>query len=145
MIDYRAGDDAVVAGLEKALGGRPALHAFDAVSEGSSFHNIHRVLAKGAKLALVLPGVAEAAAKEGVEVGTTSVGSVHKTHKDFGFVYSRYFGRGLAEGWFKPQRHEVVPGGLAGIQGALENLKAGNASAVKYVFRIADTEGVTGE
>ncbi len=33
VIDYRAGDEAVVAGLQKALEGRPLLHALDAVSE----------------------------------------------------------------------------------------------------------------
>lgn len=40
-----------------------------------------------------------------------NVSVVHESEKDFGFVLSRYVGRGLQEGWFKPQRHEVVPGG----------------------------------
>jgi hypothetical protein len=70
------------------------------------------------------------------------VGSVHKEAKDFGYVYFRYFARGLQEGWFKPQRTEVVPGGLGGIQTALQNLMDGKASAVKYVFRVGETEGV---
>ncbi|CAN8096259.1 unnamed protein product [Discula destructiva] len=49
---------------------------------------------------------------------------------------------GLPQPW-KPATHPtplVVPGGLSGIQTALENLKAGRANAVKYVFRIEDTK-----
>jgi NADPH2:quinone reductase len=73
------------------------------------------------------------------------VGDVHKNDegKDLGFVFTRYIARGLEQGWFKPQKQVVVPGGLGGIQEALDNLKAGKANAVKYVFRIADTQGLS--
>ena len=57
-------------------------------------------------------------------------------------LFRSYMARGLQEGWFKGHPREVVSGGLGGIQQALENLKDGKASAMKYVFRIADTEGV---
>ena len=80
---------------------------------------------------------------EGVEQTTTQVGDAHGDAQDFAFAYFRYMARGLQEGWFKGQRVEVVPGGLGGIEGALKNLKDGKASAVKYVFRIAETEGVS--
>jgi len=60
-------------------------------------------------------------------------------------VMFRFFGRGLQEGWFKGHPYEVVPGGLGGVEGALKNLKEGRASAVKYVFRIGETEGVRRE
>lgn len=145
VIDYRSGDDAVVAALQEAAGGRPLLHALDAVSEKGSPENLGKVLTAGkggekAKATFVLSGSKEVG--DHVDQTTTMVGSVHKDAKDVGFVYFRYFGKGLKEGWFKPQRVEVVPGGLGGVQTALENLKAGKASAVKYVFRIDETEGV---
>ena len=73
------------------------------------------------------------------------MGESHKGDKDFAYIYYRYIARGLAEGWFTPHPVEVVEGGLGGLEKALTNLKAGNASAVKYVFRIADTPGVNGE
>ncbi|KAI0437536.1 GroES-like protein [Xylaria telfairii] len=143
VLDYRAGDDAVVQGLEKAADGKPLLYAFDAVSEKGSYENLAKVLAHGAKLALVLPGKDYGATlPDYISYSFTNVNSVHKEHKDFGFVYFRYLARGLLEGWFRPQPQVVVPGGLAGVQQALENLMAGKANAVKYVFRIADTEGV---
>jgi threonine dehydrogenase-like Zn-dependent dehydrogenase len=149
VVDYREGDEAVVANLTKALEGKtPIKHALDAVSEGSSANIIGRVFkqagdGKAAKFTWVNPGNKEEV-PEWVEQNMTFVGSVHRTQeaKDFGYVYSRYIARSLQEGWFRGQRTEVVPGGLNGIQTALENLKNGKASAVKYVFRIGDTEGI---
>lgn len=57
---------------------------------------------------------------------------------DFAFVYFRLITRGLQQGWFTPHPFEVIPGGLNGIQKGLEKLKAGHASAVKYVYRIGE-------
>ncbi|KAI0203487.1 GroES-like protein [Astrocystis sublimbata] len=146
IVDYRTGDDAVVSALQKAVAasGKPLLHAFDAVSEKGSFQNLAQVLASegGAKLTLVLPGNDYSGLPPSIEWSTTNVGAVHKDDKDFGYVYFRYLARGLQEGWFKPQPQVVVPGGLGGIQTALEDLRDGKANAVKYVFRIAETEGV---
>ncbi|KAI1798848.1 GroES-like protein [Daldinia bambusicola] len=141
IIDYRDGDDAVVEGLKKAAGGSKLSYALDATSEHNSYVNISKVLSEGAKITTVLPPQ-NYEFPAGVSHSITSVGSVHSDAKDFGFVYFRYLGRGLQEGWFKPQPQVVVPGGLGGIQEALENLKAGKANAIKYVFRIAETEGV---
>lgn len=149
VLDYRDGDEAVVAGLVAAAGksGVEVRHALDAVAEGSSITNIGEVFsrdgqgARGKKVTFVLGGEKEGL-PEGVEKSITLVGSVHKEVKDFGHVYFRYFARGLQEGWFKAHRTEVVPGGLGGVETGLKNLRDGKASAVKYVFRIAETEGV---
>ncbi|KAI1491182.1 GroES-like protein [Biscogniauxia mediterranea] len=143
IVDYRKGDDAVVEDLKKAAGNARLLYAYDAVSEKNSYINLSKVLAEGSKITLVLPGKDYSEIPSHITQSTTQVGSVHNDSKDFGYVFFRYFGRGLQEGWFKAQPHEVVPGGLGGIQKALENLKAGKANAIKYVFRIADTEGIS--
>ncbi|RYO99789.1 hypothetical protein DL764_006714 [Monosporascus ibericus] len=140
VIDYRDGDEAIVEGLKKAAGGAKLSYAFDAVSEHGSYVNLGKVLSEGSKMTLVLPVNEDFPAH--VEKSMTLVGTVHDDAKDFGFVYFRYLARALQEGWFKPQPQVVVPGGLGGIQKALEDLKAGKANAVKFVFRIADTEGV---
>jgi len=148
IVDYRKGDDAVVQGIKDALKGAKLEYAYDAVSEKSSPKNLAQVLdATSGKVTSVLPPKGgDFSAKfdefpQSVYQSMTMVGSVHEDIKDFGFVYFQYFTRGLQEGWFKPQPQEVVPGGLAGIQSALERLKDGTASAVKYVFRISETEG----
>ncbi|TVY84571.1 Trans-enoyl reductase [Lachnellula suecica] len=160
IIDYRKGDDAVVSGIQDALkkaGAKEVHHAFDAVSEHNSFQNISKVLApQGSKITLVLPGKDYSAIPENIKHSTTMVGSVHmdvepdsykgkagiKTGgKEFGYVFFRLFSRGLQQGWFTPHPHEVVPGGLNGVEKALSNLKNGVNSATKYVFKIEDTTG----
>ncbi|KAI1209337.1 GroES-like protein [Annulohypoxylon truncatum] len=141
VIDYRDGDDAVVEGLKKASAGLKLLYAFDATSEHNSYATVSKVLDEGAKITGVLPPDNYEFPPR-ISNSVVLVGNIHTTEKDFGFIYFRYITRALQEGWFKAQPQEVVPGGLGGIKKALEDLKAGKAHAVKYVFRIADTEGV---
>jgi hypothetical protein len=149
----------VVSGIKDALkkAGASELHyAFDAVSEHNSFQNLSQVLAKqGSKITLVLPGKDYSAIPAHIQHSTTMVGTVHmdvspdsakgkagiKTGgKEFGFVFFRLFARGLQQGWFKPHPHEVIPGGLNGVEKGLSNLKNGVNSATKYVFKIEDTK-----
>ncbi|KAI2463493.1 GroES-like protein [Annulohypoxylon bovei var. microspora] len=141
IIDYRAGDDAVVESLKKASAGSKLLYAYDATSEHNSYATVSKALAEGAKVASVLPANNYEFPPH-ITNSIILVGNVHTTEKDIGFVYFRYITRALQEGWFKPHPQEVVPGGLGGIEKGLTDLKAGKAHAVKYVFRIADTEGV---
>lgn len=149
VVDYRAGESAVIAALKEALDGKsPLRYAFDAVSEGDSASTIAQLFrdsgdGKEAKFTSVAPGNKDGV-PEYVEQTMTFVGSVHRTPeaKDLAYVYFRYIARGLQEGWFRGQRTEVVPGGLNGIQTGLENLKGGKASAVKYIYRIAETVGI---
>ncbi|KAI0546643.1 GroES-like protein [Xylaria curta] len=166
VIDYRKGDEAVVADIREALKGAKLRYALDAVRSGTSYINLARVLASGvaetptSKLALVLPlpgqttsvAGAEADMVEpfafpvGIEPIFLGVNVVHnpKSSRDrlFGFVYSRLFAKGLRDGWLKPHPHEVQPGGLSGLENALKKLKEGQASATKYVFRLSDTPGI---
>ena len=159
ILDYRSGDESVVQGFKKAAEQHGKIeHAFDAVSENGSYINICQALDRSGAITLVLPGKQYPEIPDTVTQSLTTVGSVFadfdqdswqkkvgtKTgNQEFGYVMFRLFSRGLAHGWFKGHPYEVVQGGLGGVEGALTNLKEGKASAVKYVFRIADTEGVT--
>ncbi|KAF2090181.1 GroES-like protein [Saccharata proteae CBS 121410] len=142
IVEYRSGNDGVVAGIKNALNGQKLLHAFDAVSEKGSYQNICRVLEPTGKITLVLVDRDFPEIPASVEQSTTMVGCVHEEDKDFGQVFFRYIAKALGDGWFRPQPHEVVPGGLDGVQTALDNLKEGKANAVKYVFRISETKGL---
>jgi NADPH2:quinone reductase len=157
IVDYRKGNEAVVSGMKEALkkaGASEVKYAFDTVSEKNSYQNICEVLSKDGRITLVLPGKEYTEIPKSVEQSLTAVGSSHwdvapdtpegkagiKTGgKDFAYVFFRLFSRGLQEGWFTPHPHEVIPGGLKGVEQGLNNLMAGKASAVKYVYRIADT------
>jgi len=146
IIDYRKGDEAIIKGIKDALHGAKLEYAFDAVSEKGSYQNIARVLdPNSAKITFVLPGKKYEGIPPGVQKSITRVGDVHGNPsdlKDFGYVYFRYISKGLAEGWFQAQPYEIIPGGLAGIEKGLSQLKDGTASAVKYIYRIADTPGL---
>lgn len=144
IVDYRKGDEAVVQGIKDALKGQKLQYAYDAVSEKGSIQNIAKVLEKTGKSTFVLPPPGgwdgKFAELDQKQQSTTSVGCVHGPQKDLGFVYCRYFTRGLEEDFFRGQKQEVIPGGLDGVQKGLENLKNGVASAVKYVFKIDETK-----
>ncbi|KAK4504451.1 hypothetical protein PRZ48_005367 [Zasmidium cellare] len=149
IIDYRQGDEAVVQGFEEAKRKHGKIeYAFDAVSEKGSYQNICKVLdINTGKITLVLPGKKYEEIPDTVQQSLTTVGASHGVPddlKDFAFVHFRYIAKGLEEGWFKAQPQEVIPGGLAGVETGLRNLKEGKASAVKYVFKIEDTPGVGG-
>lgn len=158
IVDYRGGNEAVVSGIKEALkkaGQNEVKHAFDAVSEKNSYQNICEVLSKDGKITLVIPGKDYKEIPDSIKKSLTTVGSSHagfaadspegkagiKTGpKDFAYVFFRLFTRGLQDGWFTPHPYKVIPGGLNGVEEGLSNLKAGKASAVKYVYRIEETK-----
>ena len=164
VLDYREGNEQLVQNLKTAVqkSGGKVEYAFDTVSDHGSCENIGKVLdQKTGSITLVMPGKDGKNYKdipETVERSLTTVGASHigtdsdpwqkKTgmqtgNQEFAMAFFRYFARGLQKGFFKGHPYKVVPGGLAGIQEALQNLKDGKASAVKYVFRLEDTEGVS--
>ena len=146
IIDYRSGDEKVVEGLKAAIpSGKKCLYAYDATSEKGSYNNIVKALDPEGHLTLVLPGKDYDGIPKSVKQTITMVGAVHGKPddlSDLGFAWFRLFGQGLKEGWFSGHPHEVVPGGLGGVETGLLNLMNGKASAVKYVYRVEDTEGV---
>ncbi|KAI6362194.1 hypothetical protein MCOR25_006267 [Pyricularia grisea] len=141
IVDYRKGDDAVVQGIRDALKGAELKYAYDATSEHNSYVNIAKAMPTGGKITVVLP--AKEAVPDNVEIVMTMVGTAHGDDSDFAHVWFRLLARWLYLGTFKPHPHQVVEGGLNGVEKGLKNLKEGKASAVKYVFRIADTPGVS--
>jgi len=141
IVDYRKGDESVIQGIKSALKGAQLNYAFDATSEHNSYTNIVQALSPTGHITLVLPGRKYEGIPESVNMSITSVGESHKGDKEFAHVYFRYVAKGLKEGWFTPHPHEVVEGGLEGVETGLRNLKEGKASGVKYVFRIGEEGG----
>jgi NADPH:quinone reductase len=144
IIDYREGNDKVVEKLKAATpNGKKLLYAYDAVSEHNSYQNIVQALDPEGHLTLVLPGKQYAGIPESIKQTITMVGTVHGQPtdlSDLGFAWFKLFGQGLKEGWFSGHPYEVVSGGLDGVQTGLQNLMDGKASAIKYVYQIADAK-----
>ncbi|KAI9793325.1 MAG: hypothetical protein M1833_000770 [Piccolia ochrophora] len=162
VVDYRGGSKSVVAGMKTALqnaGHSRADYALDAISEHGSYVNLCEVMNPIGNITLVLPGGSEKEIPVTMKKTNTMVGSVHNAvspdspegkagiltgSQEFGHVFFRFFGRMLALGYLIGHPYVVVPGGLSGVSQGLKNLKAGNASATKYVFRIANDEDGAG-
>ncbi|KAF2486477.1 chaperonin 10-like protein [Neohortaea acidophila] len=145
VLDYRDGEEAVANGIRAALHGRPLEHVFDATTSEESTRILCNVIdmQKGL-LVLVLPQhLQPMELPEALRRDYSNVMDVHSDLQDFGLVYSRLLAKGLEAGWFVPQPHVVIPGGLNGIQEALTKLRNGEARAVKYVLRIAETPGLS--
>jgi NADPH:quinone reductase-like Zn-dependent oxidoreductase len=140
IVDYRSGDEAVVKGIKDALKGQKLHYAYDAVSEHNSYTNIVQVLEPEGHLTLVLPGKKYEGIPESVKQSQTMVGTAHSDDKEYAFIMFRYMARGLAQGWFTPHPHEVVEGGLQGVETGLKNLRDGKNSGTKYVFKIGEVK-----
>jgi len=139
VVDYRQDDEKVVQHLKDATAGKEVLHAFDPTSEKGSYQNIGKMLSPRGTISLILPGKEYSGIPESIKKITTSVGTAHAQNSEFSFVAFRWVFKKIAEGGYTPHPYEVISGGLRGVEQALKDLKDGKASAVKYVFRIAET------
>ncbi|KAJ5890930.1 uncharacterized protein N7473_007158 [Penicillium subrubescens] len=147
VIDYREGIEATTKAIKDSLvlaGYSTAQHALDTIIITQSAEVLRQSVTSGGQVDFVLPNDLDVSP---AVKSITSVGSVHKqlgfgNDEELGFVFSRYFTRALQNGSFSGHPFEVRPRGLEGVEEALKDLKAGRASATKYIFRIADTPGV---
>ncbi|KAF5228175.1 hypothetical protein FAUST_11282 [Fusarium austroamericanum] len=145
--DYRNGDEEVVEGIRahlKAGNYGDVRYGIDPGIGVSSKKVLTEIVAPGGAINIVLPSDWDT----GAAVKTkTMVGIVHNADnesdaRDLGLVTCRWFTKAWQADTFSGHPFEVRPGGLEGVQQALEDLKEGKNSATKYVFRIADTPGI---
>lgn len=148
IVDYRNGPEETIQGIRQAVqnAGKPDVrHALDNVVIEQSTHVLRSIMAAGGNVTHVLPPPPDLSPAIATH---TYVGSAHRQGgsndcRDLCFLFCRWMGRGLQLGTFSGHPYEVRPGGLEGVQDALKDLKENKASAVKYVFRIADTPGLS--
>jgi NADPH:quinone reductase-like Zn-dependent oxidoreductase len=149
IIDYREDPSTLSARIRDAAGGKPIRYAYDAVGEHGSHAHIGRAMTAPGHITTMDLSTEDYVLPEWITMSWTIAGSVHFPPKEgmlvgdgeFAQAMLQFMGRGLAKGWFSGHPVEVRPGGLAGIEGGLRDLKTGRASAVKYVVRIGETEG----
>ena len=147
VVDYRGGVEATVQAITSSLeqaGHSTVHHAIDTAIVQQSVDVLNQCVTPSGWIDFILPNDFDVSP---AVKSVTSVGSVHNhnefgNNQDLGFIFSRYFTRALQNGTFSGHPFEVRPGGLEGVEEALKDLKAGKASATKYVFRIAETPGL---
>ncbi|KAL4860949.1 hypothetical protein BDV12DRAFT_204526 [Aspergillus spectabilis] len=145
--DYHQRVEATAKGISSSLeqaGHTSVWHAIDAAIVPQSAEFLRQVVAPGGQIDFILPNNFDVAP---ATKSVTSVGSVHnqtefENNEELGYVFSRYISRALQNGSLSGHPFEIRPGGLEGVEEVLRDLKDGRASAMKYVFRIADTPGV---
>ncbi|VDB99937.1 unnamed protein product [Peniophora sp. CBMAI 1063] len=146
FIDYHTTPySALKSKVEEILDGKTPLPlVFDAISVDESQKAAWDILKPGGKLVVTLPPLIEGA-QPGVETkdGKTLV----MAHGSFGAEENLKVSREvfkLLTGWLesgvvKPNRVEVIPGGLNGVVPGLERLETKGVSGVKLVVRHAET------
>lgn len=150
VIDYRDGDDSTIKQIRDHLKTGNYGEVKHGLDPGIGTHSqkvLREIVSADGAINLVLPSDFDVSP---CEKTLTSVGVVHNQDNgaygpdagDLGFVTCRWFTRALQRGSFEGHPYEVRSGGLEGVEQALKDLKDGKASAVKYVFRIADTPGI---
>ena len=145
IIDYREGNDAIVKNLAASVpAGQICSYAYDTVADHQSTTNIAQVLDPHGHISLLSPRGDFSNLPKTVYQAKVSVAVVHgeKYYAEYGYAWFRLFSYGLQQGWLTGHPYEVCEGGLQGVEIGLRNLMNGKASAVKYVFRVADTLGL---
>jgi NADPH2:quinone reductase len=146
VLNYRDAD--VAAKLLEATGGKVS-HVFDAFPTEASIKYLLEVLKPDGRYV----GTTKLAGKQkelldawGGYYEQVWVGSVHDDRpaggKFFGAIMARVIEQWISEGKLKGHNHEVVPGGLSGVDAGLRRLKDGKVAGAKLVYRIEETPGL---
>jgi len=116
----------------------PLKYAIDSISIPDTQQTAYDVLAQGGKLITFLPSVIKATQEKDI---VYVFGSLREpvNIELLETLYHDNLERLLKEGAIKPNRVEILPNGLAGIQEGLNRLEAGQVSRLKLVVHPQDT------
>lgn len=120
------------------------LHAIETVGDESCLKWMRQVVPPGGLIGTT-PSMPESNVSreeaqteviQSIGVYDSPLGLAQRSEKDFGHVMMQYFGHALRNDTFTGHPYKLVPGGLEGAEKALRDLKAGKASATKFVIRV---------
>ncbi|CBQ67505.1 conserved hypothetical protein [Sporisorium reilianum SRZ2] len=151
IVDYRADRAQVIADLNKAAGGVPFTHVYDAISSEQTIETIIALLStppnKGGKVTTLWKSAyqdGEASEKlqkeKGVSFSWTMCSSAHTDKKEFGARWFKTVAEWVGQGKIQPNKVQIVEGGLDGVPAGLKLLEENKVSYRKLVARIADTK-----
>ncbi|EIN12455.1 GroES-like protein, partial [Punctularia strigosozonata HHB-11173 SS5] len=132
-------DDALATEIRK-ITPDPLKIVFEAVSVASTQKTGWSLLAPGGTLVVLLPPVEGIVDGEDGKRIVAPAGNVHILgQKELGRELYKHLGQLLQDGSIKPNRVEVLPGGLAAIPGGLDLLQQGKVSGVKLIVHPQET------
>ena len=165
FVDYRGGPDKMKKQVREALGDLRVRHAVDAISAKRMWIPVSQMLdSETSSILSVMNGANtydEPEIAPGVRIVYTYVGTAHSgrylpsmpkqpsaddAHGDIAFAteFFIWLERVLQEGKFDGHPHEVISGGLEGVQEGLRRLQNGEAQGKKFVYRISETPSLVG-
>ena len=151
VLDYRSDradlEEGIRSALSKTESSTQAVAALDTICKGETAVVCMSSIGPRGRLAHLLP-LANLQLLDGQAADLVMINYIYSSegerngYRDFAYVMMQAFSRGLETGWFRGHPYTNVPGGLCSVGKILADLKAGKASANKYVFNIRETEGL---
>ncbi|KAI0046058.1 GroES-like protein [Auriscalpium vulgare] len=142
VIDYRKVSYPELPAAVAQITSAPVSIVYDAISLEDSQKASWQILAPNGNVIVTLPpvvGKTGADAEDGKRLVYT-FGAVHDpTNREVGRAMYRALPGLLAEGLLKPNAVEVLPDGLAGVQGGLDRMANGKVSGVKLIAHPQET------
>ncbi|TFK79448.1 GroES-like protein [Polyporus arcularius HHB13444] len=145
VLDRSLSPKAIATELQKLTGGQPITYAYDAIADETTQHIAYDAVALGGALVLSnYPGqwiLAEKVKRDGgaKKLAYPFADLQIPENKQLGVELYERLEEWLRSGIVVPNRIELLPGGLNGIPGRLERLKANQVSGVKLVVRPQET------
>lgn len=112
---------------------------FDTVSLQETQQTAYDLLGEGGFLALVLPDEFKGVVGRNVTSSFVHGHLTTPTTRELGLALHAHLTDLLEKGLIKPNRVEVLQGGLRGVAGGLERIRSGQVSGTKLIVRPQET------
>ncbi|KAI0671363.1 GroES-like protein [Trametes maxima] len=144
VLDRARSTESIIAELPTLTGGKPIEFVLTAVATEDVYRLAVAALAPGGLLQTVMPAPdyvpkEVANAGEGRRVGYVFGSVFMPSHREVSLGMFKHITGWLESGQIKPNRVEVLPGGLAGVSAGLERIKGKKVSGTKLVVRPPET------
>ncbi|KAF9484842.1 GroES-like protein [Pholiota conissans] len=138
VLDRNLDSAALASEIKKLTGVTPLEYIYDTISSQETQHQGFDVLADGGQIAVVTPPLIESTESKTVIHVLGMLRTPHNIPLLEPLYHDHLFGL-VEKGLIKPNKVEVLPGGLAGIPAGLDRLEADKVSGLKLVARPQDT------
>lgn len=142
VLDRTLAPAQILAELPKLTGGKPIEFVYDAISLPDTQPLAYEALADGGSLVIVLPDLVPAELKkagDGKKIANVFGNVQHPECRPCGEEMYKRLSEWLEKGIVKPNKVEILPGGLAGIPDGLDRLEAFKVSGTKLIARPQET------
>jgi len=121
----------------KKITSEPIDFVFDTISEGGTQDQAWEILAPGGTLILTLRPTVDK--EKYTDKHLLHLFAAFHYDKPLGITFAKFLPKLLEEGLIKPNRVEVLPGGLSSVEAGLKRLQENKVSGYKLIVHPSDT------